>query len=136
MKQILEGNSFNDLDTIKLDKMIEVKKKNKIGLTLLDDSIDDYYKDSNLGGSKLIMSFNGHSVYNGHFFNDSRIRNIEFGIDLKPGFLSWVELWRIIDDFVLEYQIDKCEILYFDAFELENFFSGIQKIVKPKVIGL
>jgi len=136
MKKIKTGNSFNYSDIIKCDKMIEVKIENNIGLTFLDNSIEDYYADSKLGGAELNMTFNVDLTFKGHFYYDSRIKSIEFGIELKPGFLSWVELWKIIDDLVKEHDIDRCEILHLDLFETEYAFYKNRIIVKPILIGV
>ncbi len=134
MKKIKIGKSFSYYNKRKFDKMIEVKKRNKIGLTLMDDSIENYYADSGLGGGRIIMSFNADSTFCRVFYNDPRIKSIEFGLDLEPGFLSWVELWKIIDDLIREHNLDRCEILKFDIFETVYVSAKNYYIIKPDVV--
>jgi hypothetical protein len=121
-KTIYQSLGFQDLKSVKYSKMHDIKSKHKLKCIFEDARIRNFNADSKLGGAKLIMSFQGHLKVDGPFYNDSRISNIEFTLDLKTGFLSWLDLWKVIDDFIVENKIDRSWIGGLNAYKYKGGF--------------
>ena len=127
IKTIYQSLHFQDLKSVKYSKMLDIKSQHKLKCTFEDARIRNFNADSKLGGAKLIMSFAGHLKFDGPFYNDSRISNIEFTLDLKTGFLSWLDLWKVIDDFIIENKIDRCWIVGLKAYKFKGgFFKNVK----------
>ncbi len=90
-----------------------------------------------LGGAKIKMSIPANSFFRGPFNNDVRISKIEFTLDLNKGFLSWLDIWKKIDDFIMEQMIDYVEILNLNIFEQDNLFYDRKQIfIEPYLHSL
>ena len=122
IKTVYQSLHFQDLKSVKYSKMLDIKSQHKLKCTFEDDRIRNFNADSKLGGARLIMSFAGRLKVGGPFYNDSRISNIEFTLELKTGFLSWLDLWKVIDDFIVENKIDRCWIVGLHAYKFKGGF--------------
>ncbi len=136
MEKLIKHGRIMNHKSSKYEHMMNVRAKHNINCTLEDDSIDDYYIDSKLGGAKIIMSFRSGLFFYGPYNNDPRISNIEFTLSLNTGFLSWLEIWKKIDDFITEHEIDRLWIESLDIYSYHNPFDDNETIIiKPFITG-
>lgn len=131
MQKVIKNGNDMEYGSLQYEKMIKVKNDNNLQHPFMEESIIDYNADSNLGGALITIAVSGYTSSHRLFRDDSRIKNIEFEISLKPGFLSWLEIWKTIDDFIIEYETT-CECIHLiEIYEYETFFGGKQICILP-----
>lgn len=131
MQKIIKNGIDMEYGSIQYEKMIKVKNDNNLQHNFMEESIIDYYADSNLGGALITIAESCYTSAHRIFHDDSRIKNIEFEIRLKTGFLSWLEIWKTIDDFIIEYETTCVCIHLIMVYEYEMFFGGKQICILP-----
>jgi hypothetical protein len=127
-KLIKKGKPINNPNSLKFKNMIEIKHKYNLQHNFEDDSIDNYYADSKLGGGALEMSFSGGCIHNGYLYDEPRISRVEYRINLETGFLSWIDLWKIMDDFIVEHNICITTIWNIDIYEQPSVLGFSEKL--------
>jgi hypothetical protein len=136
MEKLIKHGRIMNPKTSKYEHMMNVRAKHNINCTLEDDTIDDYYADSKLGGAKIHMSFSNSLFFYGPYNNDPRISRIEFTLSLNNGFLSWLDIWKKIDDFITEHEIDRLWIESLNIYSYHNPFDNNETIIiKPFITG-
>jgi hypothetical protein len=131
MEKLIKKGYDMEYGSFQYNQMIVLKNKYNFEYEFLDESIIDFYADSNLGGAKINIGVSGCSFLYRPFLNDLRIKNIEFELTLRSGYLSWLEIWKTIDDFIIEYEINCVTIQMLDIYEKELFFGEKQIHIVP-----